>query len=269
MYLMSQQHPFKQSGNDYMPRGDQPFLLWVQNFAERIHQNWSMYGLGKPDAESIWGHYQAYAQILPKSKFPTTRNSGVVAQKDAVKAAARATCRVYAMIIKADKSIDNQAKLDLGLRISDRTPTPIPAPATAPILQISGMFSGEHQITFRDEMTPDSKRRPPGAAQLELYVHVGPSATVDYNKAKFVGAYGRGPILHTFEPAEVNLVATYFAKWRTQRGLVGPWSQPVCMTVACGGPVEQQMSNPAPGSGGTPKHAPGAEGGEDDMKIAA
>jgi hypothetical protein len=260
---MSQQDPFVQTG-DYMPKADQPFLLWLGNFSTRISANWSMYGLGEPDAQSIAGHYQAYAAILPQSKFPSTRNSGIIAQKDAVKAAARAACRVYAMLIKSNKSVDNQAKIDLGLHVNDTTPTPIPAPTTAPMLQIKALFSGEHEIIFRDEMTPDAKRKPPGAVVIELYVHVGATATMDFNKAKFVGAYGKGPILHSFEPEDVSKVATYFARWRTLRGLAGPWSSPVCMTIAFGGPVENQMFYPSP-DGGQSKQIDG----EDDLKLAA
>lgn len=256
---MSQNAPFKQTGG-YMPQADQPFLFWLENFSSRISANWSMFGLGEPDAQSIAGHYQAYAEILPKALSPSTRNSGVIAQKDAAKAAARAACRVYAMIIKANKSVSNQDKIDLGLHVNDTTPTPIPAPATAPMLQIKGLFSGEHEIIFRDEMTPDSKRKAPGAVVVELYVYVGNTATLDFNKAKFVGAYGKGPILHSFEPEDVSKVATYFARWRTLRGLSGPWSTPVCMTIAFGGPVDHQMWIPDGGQ---------TAGGEDELKIAA
>jgi hypothetical protein len=46
----------------------------------------------------------------------------------------------------------------------------------------------------------------------------------------------------SFEPADAGKTATYFARWMTQRGLVGEWSLPVAMIIAFGGPVELQSA---------------------------
>lgn len=73
--------------------------------------------------------------------------------------------------------------------------------------------------------------------------------------------YTKNPINYEFTPDQANQTASYFARWRTQRGLVGPWSLPVAMGIAFGGPVDQQMP-----TGGTPGTL---EGGDEELKIAA
>lgn len=220
------------------------------------------YGLDASDATIIANLNTQFGELYVLCQSAATRTTGLVTQKDAVKASAKATCRVYAQQIKVNLGVSDQDKIQLGLHINDTTPTPIPAPTTAPILDLIGMFSGQHQLRYADELTPGSTRKPPGAIQIELYRYVGVNATSDFNLATLEGVYTRSPIQQTFEPEDANLIATYFARWRTQRGLVGPWSLPVAMTIAFGGPVEQQAFVPGGGS-------PQTEGGEEGLSIAA
>jgi hypothetical protein len=248
---------YDQTG-DYMPQTDAGFDNWLMNFSSLIAADPEKYGMTQADAEVITNHYESYHPLYQKCQQPSVRTTSLIQDKDAVKASAMSSCRVFAMLIKNNQGVDEQAKSALGLRINDTTRTPIPEPDTAPMLNIIGTFSGEHVIRYADENSPDSKRKPHGATQIELYVHVGPTATVDWTQATFVGAFGKNPLRHSFQPEDANKVASYFARWRTARGLVGPWSLPVAMTIAFGGPVDQQMP-----TGGT------SLPGDGELKIAA
>ena len=163
-------------------------------------------------------------------------------------------------MIKASKGVDNQDKIQLGLHLDDPTKTPIPAPESAPMLNIRGAFSGEHVIEYADENTPTKRGKPAGVTQLELYVHVGAQPTVNWHEAEFVGVYTKNPIRYQLEPEQAGQVATYFARWRTSKGLAGPMSLGVAMIVAFGGPVDQQIP-----TGGTTQ----TEDGGQELKIAA
>lgn len=255
---------YQQTG-DYIPETDAGFRDWLGNFSTLIQADPSKYGLGGSDATVISDLNTSYNDVYTLVQSPATRTPGLVTQKDAVKASAKASCRVYAMQIKANAGVDNQDKLQLGIHVNDPTPTPIPAPVTAPLLNITAAFSGEHILQYADENTPASKRKPAGATQLELYVFVGPQATANWLDATFAGVYTKNPIQYMFTPDKAGQTATYFAKWRTAKGLAGPFSLGVAMMIAFGGPVDQQIPV-APGEG-TPLSAPGT--GEDDLKIAA
>lgn len=254
--------PYQQS-TSYIPTSDSGFKDWLLNFSTLISADPSKYGLDASDATIIGNLYTAYAAAYQTVQSPSTRTPNAVAQKDALKASAIGSCRVYAMGIKTNIGVDNNDKIALGIHVNDPTPSPIPAPETAPLLNIVSAFSGVHQIRFADENTPASRRKPAGAIQIELYVHVGPSATANPADADFVGAFTKNPILHEFDATDASKIASYFARWRTLRGLVGPWSLPVAMGIAFGGPVDQQMLAP---QGGQPQQ----QGGDDQgLKIAA
>lgn len=256
---------YEQTG-DYIPATDAGFNSWLLNFSTQISADPSQFGLSASDAAVIAGLQTDYAAIFNLVQSPLTRTPGLVTQKDAIKASAKASCRVYAQQIKANQGVTNQQKLQLGIHVNDPTKTPIPAPVSAPMLNIRGAFSGEHILEFADENTPTSRKKPFGATQLVLYVHVGPQAIVDWKQATAAGVFTKNPIRYMFEPTQAGQCATYFAQWRTARGLDGPMSLPVAMQIAFGGPVEQQLTQFYPG-GGTPKQVQGD--GEEDLKIAA
>lgn len=252
-------HAYNQSGS-YIPSTDAGFRDWLVNFSNLISADPIRYGLEQSDATIIANLKTTYDDAYQTVQSPSTRTPNAIGQKDALKASAIASVRVYAMLIKSNAGVTNDDKLALGIHVDDTTHTPIPAPESSPLLNIVSAFSGVHHIRYADENTPTSRRKPHGAIQIELYVHVGTNATADPEAAKFVGAYTRNPILYEFDSQDANKIATYFARWRTQKGLVGPWSLPVAMTVAFGGPVDQQMFIPDGGQSAT---------GGDDLKIAA
>jgi hypothetical protein len=258
-FVIMAETPYQQT-ESYMPNSDSGFRDWLLNFSSLIAVDPGKYGLGASDSTVISGLYTDYNSVYNLVQSAATRTPALVTQKDALKASARASCRVYAMQIKSNAGVNNEDKIALGLHINDPTPTPIPAPTSAPLLAIQSAFSGEHILRYADENTPTSKRKPQGVTQLELYVHVGPQPIVNWEDATFVGVYTRNPIQYTFSPENAGLTATYFARWRTTRGLAGPFSLGVAMIVAFGGPVEQQI--PVGGS-------PLAADGDDQLKIAA
>lgn len=210
----------------------------------------------------IANHYTSYDAAYQTVQAPSTRTSNSIAQKDAIKASAAGSVRVYAQMIKANKGVDNDDKIALGLHVNDPTPTPIPTPTTAPLLMIQAAFSGEHLIRYADENTPATRRKPHGVIQLQLNRTVDVGANPDPNASSMVGLFTKQPVLVPQDPVDVGKTATYFGRWVTRTGLFGPWSLPVGMTIAFGGPVEQILVVPTPGT-------EAAAGGSDDLQIAA
>ena len=251
--------PYQQS-DDYIPRSDSGFRDFLHNFATLIQADPNKYGLSESDAQIITNHDESYEAAYVPVQSAATRTTALVGQKDAVKAAAIASVRVYAMIIKANKGVDNEDKLALGIRVNDPTPTPIPAPDSAPLLSIVAAFSGEHVIRFSDENTPASRKKPHGAIQIQINRKIAYGADPVVEGSELVGLYTKQPIQVPQEQMNAGKTASYFGRWVTRTGLFGPWSLPVGMTIAFGGPVDQQIP-----VGGTPQTL---EGG-DDLKIAA
>ncbi|TVQ57148.1 MAG: hypothetical protein EA377_01155 [Phycisphaerales bacterium] len=249
----------------YIPPTDSGFRDFLTNFSNLINDDPARFGVTEADATVIKNHQQGYEAAYLPCQSAETRTGALVQHKDAVKAAAVASIRVYAMLIKNNAGVSNQDKKALGLHVNDTTPTPIPVPDSAPLLSIIAAFSGEHIITYADENSPHLKRKPAGVKQIQIYRHVAPGAKTLPEGGEEVGLFTRAPIKVAQSPSDVAMTATYFGRWVNPKGEKGPWSLPVCMTIAFGGPVDQQMWTPGSPDGGQPKQA----GGEDDLKIAA
>lgn len=245
----------------YMPPGDAAFRSWLLNFSSLISADPQRYGLLPSDAAVIQGHFDAYDPLWAQCQQPSVRTTSLIQQKDAVKASAMASCRVYAMLIKVNQGVDELDKSALGLHLNDSTPSPIPVPATAPLLMIQAAFSGEHVIRYADESSPASRKKPFGAIQIQINRNVAPGANPDVNQSTMVGLYTKQPIHVAQDQANTGLTATYMARWVTRKGEFGPWGLPVAMTIAFGGPVDQQAFVP---QGGTPMAGDGEQ-----LKIAA
>jgi len=78
--------------------------------------------------------------------------------------------------------------------------------------------------------------------QLLLFVAIDDEPVADPGNALFAGAFTKQPFQIAFEPDNAGKTATYFARWQTRTGLVGPWSLPVAMQIAFGGPVDLQSA---------------------------
>jgi len=242
----------------YIPETDPAFRDWLLNFSTLISADPNKYGLEAADATVIAAQYTAFNDAYTAVQMPSTRTPSAVAQKDAQRASAVGTVRVYAQMIKANGGVNNQDKVDLGIHVNDPTPTPIPAPTSTPIISIVGATSGQHELRYADENTPASRRKPDGVIQMQLNMAVGASPATNPEDAEFVALHTRQPVRVQLDPGSVGQTATYFARWVTRTGKVGPWSLPVSMTIAFSGGAD------ATTGGGTTQ----TEGSE-SIKIAA
>ncbi len=231
--------------HDYIPKSDAGKRDWLDNFSARIAADPARYGLTEADAEILTADAAAFAEAYQVAQRPETRTAPAVAHKDSTRAAAVATARVFAQLIKANRGVDNADKLNLGLRVNDTTRTPVSAPTTAPVLMIVGATGGGvHVLRYADEKTPSSRRKPAGVATLQLMAFTTPvgaptpivSAGFDPSRGgALVGLFTTQPIEVQHEHKDDGGTATYFARWVTRTGKTGPWSAPVSMTIAFGG----------------------------------
>lgn len=224
----------------YIPETDAGVRDWLNNFAAVVASNPAAVGLSAPDAQTLTNLAAAYDAAYVLATNPLTRTTPNINDKDNKRNQAVATFRVFATQIKVNLGVSDEVKLALGLHLDDTTHSPIPAPTTTPLLAIIDATAGVHTLRFADEMTPASRAKPPGVIQLQLYAAVGAEPNPDVSDATFVGVYTRQPLQVTWPPQDAGKTATYFARWVTRRGLVGPWSLPVAMQIAFGGPVELQ-----------------------------
>ena len=216
----------------YIPTKDSLLALWEANFASVIAANPAAYGLTAADAATITAASNAYNAAYNLLTVPGTRTSPNVAAKDIAKASSLITMRGYAQAIQANAGVSSAAKSAAGLTVRATSRTAIPAPGTAPILKLIGATPGSLTLAYTDTATPDSKKKPYGAIQIEIWTAYGTAPVTDPTVATFEGLHTRSPLALTMAPANRGQIVTLFGRWATRRGLVGPWSAPISATVS-------------------------------------
>lgn len=222
----------KQMTTSYIPAQDGAFASWLLNFRTQLDL-----GVGVPpatggDVANVDAVDTAYQAAYLLATDPLTRTPTTVAAKNTAKSNALAVVRPVAQLINNDVSVSDADRITLGLTVRATTPTPISAPTTFPLLDLLNATPGVHTIQYRDSATPTSKAKPAGALQMELYQAIGTTPAPDPTTSVFLSVQTKSPFLVAQDPANVGKVATYFARWITRTGLVGPWSSGVSLTVA-------------------------------------
>lgn len=222
----------------YMPPGDKDFYDWLENFAALLTENPGRYGLGKTDATVIENHWCSYEVAYKRAKHPRTRTTTSIQHKDAVKASAMASLRVYCGQIRACMGVPDDALVDLGLNPRSNSRSPVPQPQSAPIVMAICGYPCVTALRYADENTPASRRKPPGVMALQLAVAVttpGDPTPVSADEAQQRDLFTKQPILFKHDEMDAGKIATFFGRWVTGRGLVGPWSLPTHFTICAGG----------------------------------
>jgi hypothetical protein len=229
-------HPYGRGAiavaSPYIPPKDNNLDAWANNFSTRITATPAAFGLLAADAVVIAGLFTTWHAALLLVQNPGTKTATTVAAKNAAKLSMLGTIRTYAQQITANPGVTNANKLLLGLNLPNSAPTPIPAPSSFPQLMLVAMTPGQVTMTYKDSATGgSSKAKPFGATQMQLFLGVDTVPFSDPTLCSLVSTPTKSPIGVTFSPAQAGKIATFFARWMTRTGLVGPWSTRIFITI--------------------------------------
>lgn len=213
------------------PDGDQALLVFSNHFSTRITSTPTAFGLVAADATAFAALLSDYTTRLATSTDPTTRTRGTVAAKNTSKAALLAKARVLCNVISAYPPLTPAQRADLGLNPKDVSPTPIPPPATRPIVTVDPAG----RIRLADETTPTRRARPAGtvgAIVVSQILAASAPPPLGLSDTRFAALVTRNT--HTLEiPEASNGKLLYvFAQWVNARGQAGPLSAVAVTTIA-------------------------------------
>ena len=216
----------------YIPAEDSLALTWMQVFSAGIAANPALYGVSVADATAISNAVSDFDATYQVAMDPATRTKVTVAEKDDARTSAEQICRQFATLIKYNAGISDPDKIAIGVRPVNPDRNPIEVPETSPLVNIIGATPGAQTVRYADTNTPDSGAKPFGATCLQLFVAIAEDAVDDPDLASFHGSFTKNPVAVGFDAADDGKMATYFARWASRRGDVGPWSLPVAMRIA-------------------------------------
>jgi hypothetical protein len=107
-------------------------------------------------------------------------------------------------------------------------------PKTAPVVGKVMIMGSALILEFRDQATPDSKAKPGGVREAEIWSKVGAPAPADGSACVYMGSGGSTTYLTVFDEADGGKPCWLCLRWKNARGEAGPWG-PVFATKVPGG----------------------------------
>lgn len=224
---------------NYMGTTDAQQIVWLRVFSDALNAAPATYQLDTVEAVAI-NALVTVAEAAFAIGGTTGRFANDVATYTPVTAAAfavdiaaaKAMAAAMAMLIRQNPGITDPEKIAAGVRPVNANRIPIPTPVTLPLLSILFAAPGTHTLEFADSATPALKAKPFGSVGMLLFVHVAAAAVMDPLLASYLLTAPKNPVFASFAIGDNGMIATYFARWITKKGLMGPFSAPVAMTIA-------------------------------------
>jgi hypothetical protein len=215
----------------YIPPRDADFNVWISNFSAVGAATPSVFGLTTAQVTAIGGVTSSFSAALLLSSDPSTRTPVTVAAKDTARANAELIVRPIAVTISRNAGISNGHKAAIGVTIPIVSPSPVPAPVTAPSIILQSAVIGLLNLAFRDSTSPTVRAKPVGVVGCEVWASVGTVPATDPSQCSFSGIFTKTPLQLPTGP-QGGKVVTVFARWSNRSGpggvaAVGPWSGPL------------------------------------------
>jgi hypothetical protein len=217
----------------FLPAGDAALLAWSNNFNSLINATPTAYGLSAGLATAYGTLNTAYATSLAACD-PGVRNKATVIAKNQARFNLKENAKLLANLVNGTASVTNAQKATLGLNIR-AVPSPIPAPSSAPGLDIGAVSGWTVKVKLHDSASSAKRGKPPGVSGAAVFSYVGATAPADISSWKFEGNTGRTNVEIVF-PSTVAAGAQVWltAFWFNGRKQSGPACAPVSTNIQGG-----------------------------------
>jgi hypothetical protein len=218
--------------NGYMPRRDLLASQWMQTFLEGLAAHPARYHVTPAEVAELALAVNAFIGALVRATTPATRTRGAVIAKDSARRFAELTVQPLYGRIKADRSISDEHKADIGVRPARVVPSHVGPPDQRPVLELAGLEPHGHVLRWSVDGIPPGSSKPPGAIGLVLVRCIAPQAVSNPEQMPYFGLFTRPKFLVPFHVHDDGQIASYAGRWITRRGQTGPWSFPLHFRVA-------------------------------------
>ncbi|MGI8783283.1 MAG: hypothetical protein ACR2L2_06490 [Acidobacteriota bacterium] len=219
----------------FIPQREADALSWYQSFVAAILLRPDFYLLPPERVAEAVRAVEAFAAAYAVAANLGSRTTLDVAAKRAAHKTADRWCRGLAAMLRANLGVSDAELLELGMRV--RTPERKSPQAlhTFPLVNIRYAVFGAHEMSYADSASPYSRAKAPEAAHLQLFMHVGDWECANADETRFKCVVTRSPFRVEHAEKDDGKIATYFGRWASGPGEVGPWSLPASMRITFAG----------------------------------
>jgi hypothetical protein len=224
----------------YFPSTDEGLLSWALNFSSLISATPTSYGLVAGDATAFAVLKTAFANAMAANE-PGVRNKMTVSAKNVARDVVKNAARFLVARIQGTPTVSDAQKYELRITVRSE-PTPMPAPALAPVATVKGVADRSVRMTLRDAANLTHRRKPVGVTGASVFWCAGaePSPAGDGWTFGGVTTETTFDLVLNGAPSEAATV-WICAMWVGTRGELGPACAPVRVDLlaAQATPVQQ------------------------------
>ena len=221
-----------------IPFKDSLLVAWGANFDQKATLSPITYSLTAAQALSFHTAYNTYVtsyNAVASAHAAGSRSRMLTTTKDANKAALFRIGRELYGIVQDSNSVTPANKQDIGVVVKKTTPSPIPAPGTAPGISILATVGNTVKLRLYDLNDIAKRGKPPLVDGASVFSFVGAAAPVDESAWKFEGMTARTRVDIVFPPITPTGSKVWFtAFWFNDRKVPGPAATPVGINIPGG-----------------------------------
>lgn len=217
-----------------LPKTDTGLLQWSQNVVNLITPLPATWGLVVGDVTSYTAVHNSFSTSVAACD-PNVRTKPAVVIKNAARTALKNAAAVVANKIYASPLVTDGMKVQIGMP-PRQSPSVIPAPSTAPAIEIISTLGATVRIRLRDA-DGASRGKPAGTSGASVFSFVGATPPGDLTAWTFEGNTGRVNKIDVVFPSTVASGAKVWltAFWFNGRKQSGPSTLPVSANLPGGG----------------------------------
>ena len=218
----------------FLPTREANLVAWSNNFNTLISATPTAFGLTAAQATAYATLNSAFDSAYNTIKNNTTRSPANIISKNQAKRNLIASARQLAGVIQRYPAITNAQRSALGLTVPI-IPSPIPAPGSAPQLEIGVVSGYAVKVRLHDSTSGSKRGKPAGVSGASVFSHVGPTAPSDLSVWKFEGNTSKTAVELLF-PNTTAAGATVWltAFWFNPRKQSGPPCAPLSTNLQGG-----------------------------------
>ena len=184
-------------------------------------------GVTQQQVDDLKPLYQTFDASLTDQIAKLAASKAATQVKEADRAVVESQLRTLRNVAKAAGASD-ASMAALGIPSGS---SKAPANATVPAATVNTSERMRHTLEWRDNATPDNKKKPRGAMGAEIWVKIDGPPPGNEKECVFLTLDAFTPYLAAYDATDANKTAHYMIRWRMRDGSVGAWGETVSATI--------------------------------------
>jgi hypothetical protein len=210
---------------DFIPKAYAELLQWLINFITAVGPYIERFGIAQEEYAFIKAAFLEYQIAYQSALGPTASKLDRDNRREKAIAVTKAVRQFINRFFRYNKNLTDIDRLKLGMRMIDKTVTPVSIPSGTPIITRFGLSENECIfLHYKDRDVLRSKAKPYGVHGVLIRWQISEKPPVDIQEFVHVSFSTRTPFKLTFQPHDRGKIVWFRLCWENNRGQHGPWS---------------------------------------------